>query len=380
MDTSRTRFFIALMQELMFSMNNWYGHENWDHERFGPYRSSLKREAITRLNELFDGRIAIVPANISRGLVQDLSGFESSIEGFASLYELLADESSKSTLIKVLAYRLMGHKHVKLPTNTSSYWSTRKGMRSFIKSREAIKVKFPDLQLNHFSLENIGYPIELFFAPSGLMVTFVLKQYEYQKRTPPIRVKEGDYVIDGGGCWGDTALYFAHTAGQQGRIFTFEFTPENLDIFQRNRDLNPELSPRIELVRRALWDTSGETMRYSPHGPGTSMAQGVQSDGNHDSLQVTTISIDDFVSEKNLPRIDFIKMDIEGAELKALKGAEESIRAFKPRLAISVYHRQEDFMTIPAYVNNLNLGYEFFLDHFTIYGEETILFAAPKVA
>lgn len=121
-------------------------------------------------------------------------------------------------------------------------------------------------------------------------------------------------------------------------------------------------------------------MRYSPHGPGTSMAQGVQSDGNHDSLQVTTISIDDFVSEKNLPRIDFIKMDIEGAELKALKGAEESIRAFKPRLAISVYHRQEDFMTIPAYVNNLNLGYEFFLDHFTIYGEETILFAAPKVA
>lgn len=380
MNTNSSRFLIALMQELMLSMNNWYGSENWDHERFGPYKSSFKRETVTRLNELFNGKLAIVPIDINRGLVQDLSGMESSLEGFASLYELLADESSKSMLVKVLAYRLMGHKHVKLPINTSSYWSTREGMRSFIKSREAIKVKFPDLQLNHFSLESIGYPIELFFAPSGVMVTFVLKQYEYQKRTPAIKVKEGDYVIDGGGCWGDTALYFAHAAGKEGRIFTFEFTPENLDIFRRNMDLNPHVSPRIELVSRALWDTSGETIRYAPYGPGTTMARGGQKDSNHDSLQVTTITIDDFVREAKLPRVDFIKMDIEGAELNALKGAEESIRAFKPRLAIALYHRQEDFMTIPTYLRNLNLGYEFFLDHFTIYGEETILFATPNAA
>ncbi len=380
MNTNSSRFLIALMQELMLSMNNWYGSENWDHERFGPYKSSFKRETVTRLNELFNGKLAIVPIDINRGLVQDLSGMESSLEGFASLYELLADESSKSTLVKVLAYRLMGHKHVKLPINTSSYWSTREGMRSFIKSREAIKVKFPDLQLNHFSLEGIGYPIELFFAPSGVMVTFVLKQYEYQKRKPAIKVKKGDYVIDGGGCWGDTALYFAHTAGTEGRIFTFEFTPENLDIFRRNMDLNPQISPRIELVSRALWDTSEETIRYAPYGPGTTMARGGQKDSNHDSLQVTTITIDDFVREAKLPRVDFIKMDIEGAELNALKGAEESIRAFKPRLAISLYHRQEDFMTIPTYLRNLNLGYEFFLDHFTIYGEETILFATPNAA
>lgn len=379
MNTSRSRFLIALMQELMFSMNNWYGSENWDHERFGAYRSSFKRETITKLNEVFSGRIAIVPANINRGMVQELSSIESSLEGFASLYDLLADESSKLTLIKVLAYRVMGHKHVKLPLNTNSYWSTREGMRSLIKSRETIKVKFPDLMLNHFSLEGIGYPIELFFAASGVMVTFILKQYEYGKRTPPIKVREGDYVIDAGGCWGDTALYFAHTACEQGRVFTFEFTPENLEIFQRNMDLNPQLSQRIELVPKALWETSAETIRYSPSGPGTTMAQGVLKD-NSDSLQVTTVSIDDFVAEKKLPRVDFIKMDIEGAELKALKGAEGSIRAFKPRLAISVYHRQEDFVTIPTYLRNLNLGYEFFLDHFTIYGEETILFATPKVA
>ena len=51
--TSRSKFVIALMQELMTGMNNWYGSENWDQERFGAYKSSFKREAITKLNELF---------------------------------------------------------------------------------------------------------------------------------------------------------------------------------------------------------------------------------------------------------------------------------------------------------------------------------------
>ena len=380
MDRSSSRFLVALMQELMSNMNNWYGSENWDYERFGTYKSSLKRETVTKLNELFSGRIAIVPTDINREAVQNLSGLENSLDGFASLYDLLADEHSKSTLVKVLAYRVMGDKHVKLPLNTKSYWSTREGTRSLIKSAEAIKVRYPDLLLNHFSLESIGYPIEIFFAPSGVMVTFILKQYEYGKTTPAIKVKEGDYVIDGGGCWGDTALYFAHAAGKQGRILTFEFTPENLTIFQRNLDLNPQLSPNIEVVPKALWETSGETMRYVPIGPGTSMARGPQGESNHDSLQVTTVSIDDFVAEKKLPKVDFIKMDIEGAELSALKGAEKTIRAYKPRLAIAVYHRQDDFIDISTYLNNLDLGYEFFLDHFTIYGEETVLFAALKTA
>jgi hypothetical protein len=70
-------------------------------------------------------------------------------------------------------------------------------------------------------------------------------------------------------------------------------------------------------------------------------------------------------------------MDIEGAELNALHGAEQTIRTFKPKLAISVYHKPNDLAEIPSYLNNLGLGYEFFLDHFTIYGGETVLFANP---
>lgn len=377
MTTSRSRFLIALMQELMSSMNNWYGSENWDHERFGTYRSSFKREAVTKLNELFKGKASIVPTNLDRTLIQELSSIENHLEGLASSYELLADEYSKQTLIKVLVYRLLGPKKVKLPHNTPSYWFQREAAaKNLIKGSSSIKVKFPKLTLKHMSLEKLGYPIEIYYAASGLMATFVLGQYEYRKRKPEIKAAEGDYVIDGGGCWGDTPLYFAHRVGDQGKVYAFEFNSENLEILNKNLNLNPALLKRIEVVPRALWGTSNEVIRYSANGPATSLAQAMENDGQG-SLQVTTVSIDDFVRERKLPKVDFIKMDIEGAELNALKGAEETLRLFRPNLAISIYHRDVDFVEIPEYLKNLGLRYEFYLDHFTIYGEETILFATP---
>src|SRR5690606_21058481 len=89
----------------------------------------------------------------------------------------------------------------------------------------------------------------------------------------------------------------------------------------------------------------------------------------------STISIDDFVRENNPEKIDFIKMDIEGAETFSLDGAMETIKTFKPKLAISVYHSLPDFYNILRMIKDLNLGYKFFLRHATIHSQETVLFA-----
>ena len=67
--------------------------------------------------------------------------------------------------------------------------------------------------------------------------------------------------------------------------------------------------------------------------------------------QIETTSIDDFVRRNGIARIDFIKMDIEGAELVALQGAAATIRTFKPKLAIAVYHRPTDITAIPAWID-----------------------------
>ena len=92
----------------------------------------------------------------------------------------------------------------------------------------------------------------------------------------------------------------------------------------------------------------------------------------------TTLTIDDFVRNNSIAKIDFIKMDIEGAELSALNGAIETIKKFKPMLAIAIYHSLNDFVDIPLWIKNLNLDYDIFIDHFTIHSEETICFAIPK--
>ena len=71
-------------------------------------------------------------------------------------------------------------------------------------------------------------------------------------------------------------------------------------------------------------------------------------------------------------------MDIEGAELETLKGAEQTIRRFRPKLAICLYHRPEDFVTIPRFLDRVLPQYQFAIGHFTIHAEETVLYAWTK--
>jgi hypothetical protein len=90
----------------------------------------------------------------------------------------------------------------------------------------------------------------------------------------------------------------------------------------------------------------------------------------------STDSIDALVQRGAIGRVDFIKLDIEGSELSALRGADSTLRRFRPRLAIAAYHRPDDLVTIPEYLDSLGVGYRFRLGHFTIHREETVLFAA----
>ena len=378
-ESNGSKFFVALSQELMAGMNCWHGAENWDEERFGPYRKSFKSAVLDRVNKILSERFVFIPVRATVPEIQKIDRLKDSVSGLNWFYERLSDQASKDMLVKVLSYRLLGPKRIKLPVNDQDYWPTRRGLNSLIKGSDTIKVKFHDLELKRFDLAKLGYPIELFFTASGLMATFALQQYRYRHSEPEIGARPGDYVIDAGSCWGDTALYFAHQAGPDGHVYSFEFEPDNLKVFEKNLELNPELAPRIEIVREALWRQSGETLHCLANGPASSL---VADEANHgqDAVPITTASIDDFVARRKLPRVDFIKMDIEGAELDALHGARQTIEKFKPRLAISIYHRDSDFIDIPAYLNQLHAGYDFFLDHFTIYGEETILFAQAKDA
>ncbi len=98
-----------------------------------------------------------------------------------------------------------------------------------------------------------------------------------------------------------------------------------------------------------------------------------------ESVNVTSI---DAIKQGELKEevVTFIKMDIEGAELEALKGAKQTITRDKPDLAICIYHKDEDIVEIPKYILELNPRYELFLRHYDVTAYETILYAVmPRI-
>lgn len=92
------------------------------------------------------------------------------------------------------------------------------------------------------------------------------------------------------------------------------------------------------------------------------------------TIMVQLDALDHILSEG----ASYIKMDIEGAELKALEGARNTIVNYKPKLAICVYHKPEDIIEIPLYIHKIVPEYRFYLRHHSKTAEETVLYAIVK--
>ena len=290
------------------------------------------------------------------------------------LYDLLADEPSRALLIKLIAFRILGHRKVKLPRNNPEHWQGFRSMDALRTSSPPIKIKFLDLELPVYDLRPLGYDVTCHATSIGLAYTVAQKQYEYHQGNIHCKAEAGDIVIDAGACWGETTMYFADEAET---VVCFEFIPSNLEVLHRNRELNPHLAGRVRLVENPLWSAPGRKLYYVDWGPGSRITDDVNKYHSWEGV-VETVTIDDTLRRLGLPRVDFIKMDIEGAELAALQGSEASIRRHRPKLAISLYHNPEDFETIPRWLSGLGLDYRFYLDHHTIYNNETVLFAVPE--
>lgn len=91
--------------------------------------------------------------------------------------------------------------------------------------------------------------------------------------------------------------------------------------------------------------------------------------------QVSTASLDDEL--KNIP-VTFIKMDIEGSESEAIQGARNIIRMLSPKLAISIYHKLDDFEKLPTLIMDINPNYTFYIRHHSLSDCDTVLYAVPR--
>lgn len=191
---------------------------------------------------------------------------------------------------------------------------------------------------------------------SLLIEQLFLRVYSGDRRA---RVQEGDIVLDVGGHLGTfTQLALLHGAG---KVVAFEPEPTNIACFEKT--FTDEIaSGKVILIKAAAWDEPGE-LEFEIPGPGSSGEGKVRRGG---TLKVTAITIDDTIESLALPRVDFIKMDIEGAERYALRGASRTIAAYGPKMALCVYHRPDDPQVIPALALEFHPNYEVIQaeDHF----------------
>ena len=338
-----------------------FQHNNHDYLRLGR-RSLLKK---------FKSYARYLSGNHRKQAYEKLAKIEPYYEGLETTWQLLSDDQSRDLLVDLMAYRVLGFCFVKLPTNTPEYWrNVRKYSEQIDSCTDRIDTGFEHFWLGRTRLEDVG--LDVYIRAGAIMSQFFLHQYSYESNGLEIKVKPGDIVFDCGGCWGETAVHFASMCAPDGQVFSFEFIPSNLRIMHRNIDLNAGLKPRIKIIERPLWSEAEGKLYYKDNGP-ASIVKSEQFDGSSGSVSIA--AIDQVVEDNSLSRVDFIKMDIEGAEQQALKGAEQSIRKFRPKLAICLYHSINDFCKIPIYLDSLDLGYRFHLHHATIHAGETVLFA-----
>lgn len=239
-----------------------------------------------------------------------------------------------------------------------------------IKSIDSQKFILKDVEYKFLQLTPQGFKGELLTYKWVLGIhDFLFKQYSSDK----FKINPGDVIIDAGAFVGDTAVIFNQESSGDCVIHSFELLDENILLLNFNlKKFN--ISESVTINKLALSDTSGSTVFINKK-----QVQGATSIlGAEEGEGIETITIDDYVNFKGIQNLDLIKMDIEGAERLALKGSLDSIRKFKPKLAICIYHLWDDVIEIPKIIKSTGVDYmfEFKWVEF-LHGWEAVLLCSP---
>lgn len=213
----------------------------------------------------------------------------------------------------------------------------------------------------------------LLTGDAGYLPVAAHGEYEHPRVAPA----PGDIMIDGGvSDMVDAQIAFARSVGPEGQVHGFEPIPWMADAARQA--LAPW--PWYRLHSAGLAERRGQAAFASLRDSSHICADGTP-DGGPDgapegaTVRCELVTIDEVVREEGLERVDCIKLDVEGAELDALRGAEETIRRFRPKLVICLYHRPEDLMTLPLFVKSLVPEYRLEVAHASYGFTDTILYA-----
>lgn len=179
-----------------------------------------------------------------------------------------------------------------------------------------------------------------------------------------IMLEKGEIFIDAGVFNCGTDIDFIKRCPDYKKIVAFE--PDPVLYKACLKRVEAYQIQNIKIHNIGLWNEK-DTLSFCMGGAGGC----VSAEG---TIMVQLDTLDHMLAEK----VTFIKMDIEGAELRALEGAKNTIMKYRPKLAICVYHKPEDIVEIPLYLHNIVPEYTFYIRHHSKGDGETVLYAVIK--
>jgi len=147
------------------------------------------------------------------------------------------------------------------------------------------------------------------------------------------KLKKGDIVLDAGAFIGTFSIWAAKLVGNEGTVIAIEPDEKNFRQLQQNIKINN--LHNVIAINKGLWEFNG-TLLFAPNQSVSSSFISGETDSR--SIQVPVDTIDNIVAEFKLHKLNFIKMDIEGAEIKAIIGAKDTLARQAVQLAIASYH------------------------------------------
>lgn len=200
------------------------------------------------------------------------------------------------------------------------------------------------------------------FVNENSNITYCGRPYFIQE----LAKKNDEKLVDAGAYVGDTIEDFLKSYGDDfSRVYAFEMDSANFrTLKEMTRTLTPQIREKIHLINKGLWNEC-KTLRYDSNCQTSKLS-------DEGELETTVVPLDEELKDEE---VTFIKMDIEGAEPKALEGCQNHIRRDKPKLAISIYHSATDFYTIPRYIKELNPEYRILIRHHSEDESDTVCYA-----
>lgn len=187
-------------------------------------------------------------------------------------------------------------------------------------------------------------------------------------RYGPIGANPGDTVIDGGAWLGDTLLYFAEQVGPQGHVYAFEPTETHIKALTKTCATH-DLTQNVTLTQAGLWHKQTR-LSFADSDDHQGSGSFISESGEN---AIDVLALDSFLEGR---KVDLIKLDIEGSEHNALRGAEQTLKTQQPKLAVCLYHQLQDLHQIPLYLKTLLPNHRFYFHHQGLSPVDAVLFAA----